>query len=216
MTTMVEPVYNTIVDKTYNMIDDQNRIVSMQYPTYCSGSSPDRQNIAIGTGVFIYINTAEAQRFKPTDRCLKSVTLKVKRITETVTADFYVEIRADSGGLPAGDPQSPSNRLGLAAIIPYINIPTTFTEITVDLNIVLPNTDHVWIVTCINQYSPGDPIGDSFYRLDGGPGPANVGEYEAYKIGAASWVQTTETNYFKTNRGTYTSCAPMTVSMTIP
>ena len=214
MMTMVEPVYNTIVDKTYNMIDDQNRIVSMQYPTYCSGSSLDRYNTAIGTGVVMFMNTAEGQRFVPTSRCLKGVILMLKRVTAAVTADFYVEIRADSGGLPAGDPQSSSNRLGYV-VIPYSSVTTTYGEITADLNIVLSNLNPVWIVVCINQYTPNGPV-DSFYRLDGGLGTGTAEEYEAYKTGLGSWTQTNDSNYFKTNKGTYTSCAPMTVSMTIP
>ena len=85
----------------------------------------------------------------------------------------------------------------------------TFSEVTVPLNIVLPNLNPVWIVTCLYAYiSPCNtypsPCGDTSYYVDGGGSSTETTtEYGANKYDVNNWTQYGSL-WFKTNKQSYT------------
>ena len=105
----------------------------------------------------INLRRAIAQKFKPTSRCLKRVSIK---LTKTLNTDGYIEIRKSltSGDkLPDGYPQSSEGRRGYA-VIP--NAKMDGVAQLIDLDIVLESgdlTNGVWLVFCSNNYDSSCP-----------------------------------------------------------
>ncbi len=199
------------------VLESTEYVESMTYGTDCTGSvTVDRQLTPTGSLASMTMQDAAAQRFVPTSRCLKSVTLRLSRVLDN---DVYVEIRTDSGGLPLGNPMDSGNKLG-STIIPYSAITQTFLnfgEVTATLDIILPNLDPIWIVTCLYAYivpCPYDgPCLDTSYHVDGGgTGTGTATEYGARKSGPNNWSQFGSL-YFKTNKQTYGPPAPASISV---
>ncbi len=175
----------------------------MSYATECTGSAMvDRQQTSYGgyqPGA--HMDVAYGQRFVPTSRCLDSITLRMRKIENL---DVYVEIRSDSGGVPAGN-------IGSGYLwqyrIPYTSIPTSFTGINIQSGVVLPNTSPKWIVIYSQIYDPNyfDPM--FLFDLDGEM-ITNATEYSAVKVANDAWNigGTTHQLYYQTFKKTYVSC----------
>lgn len=198
-----------------DMSDDmQDRIMSLQYSTYCSGSIiTDRYNESSNIYYSVKLQDAEAQRFIPTSKCLKSVTVKVSKILNN---DMWVEIRKDFGGLPSGYPKDPGALA--SSVIPY-----TETTYTFDANVILTDSDllnGLWIVVCSRYYDPNYTGSEIFFNAIGGlTGTSN--EYEAWKTGNEPWIKSRPSPYnnlyFITKKQTYSvPCPTPAITMTIP
>ena len=194
----------------------------MTYTTECSGTvTVDRQLSSTGSLATIIMTDAAAQRFVPTSRCLKNVVL---RLSKVLSNDVYVEIREDSSGLPKGNPQVTGIGSGFIAssTISYSSIPTfpTFGQVTIPFDIILPNLNPVWIVTCLYAYiSPctpyPSPCSDTNYYVDGGgTGTGTATEYGARKNDVNPWTSFGSL-WFITNKQSYTLCTTPTCGFSL-
>lgn len=202
-------------------IEDTNNIRNLAYPDNCSGTPAlDKSDTTITSGYDhpVPLLLAVAQKFKPTSRCLKSVTVKLQRILNN---DAYIEIRrttTNGDKLPNGDPQSSGGRIAYATI-PYSSIPTAGGEVIVDINAVLDDfdlTNGVWIVLSMYSYDPscgGTYCSDPSFTINGGPS-FNADQYVARKSGTNPWTKFNANIYFKTSKQTYTAPVLTTITVT--
>ena len=173
----------------------------MTYITECTGSATsDRQQTNYGgyqPGA--HMDVAYGQRFVPTSKCLDSVTLRMRRIENL---DVDIEIRSDSGGIPAGN--IGSGYMGWYRI-PYTSIPTSFSNINIPFGIILPDLNPKWIVIYSHIYDPNyyDPM--FLFDLDGEM-ITNATEYSAVKVANDAWNIGGKTRqlYYQTYKKTYT------------
>ena len=209
----IEAIKGLSLDEIIRLYQDGYKIETMQYSNYCSGTvSIDRSNTS-GTAQGIWLSDAYAQKVNPTSKCLKSVILSLA--DDSYHNDMYVEIRRDSGGLPNGNPQSSGN-LGNVTI-PGSSISTypNFGDVTVNLNILLSDSDvtnGVWIVVCSQFYDPNS--GDiTFYHYTKTGASGTTNEHMAFKSATLPWQGFNNSNlYFKTNKQIYSLPANITAT----
>lgn len=214
----IEDMKNMPIDQIVSIYKDGYSIESMQYSSYCTGTSTlDRENTSY-TGVLqLMLKEACAQRIKPTSKCLKNVTVALANII--YSNDMFFEIRKDSGGIPQGDPLSGGQLFRYR--IPGSQIPEyPIGEITITTDLLLEDSDMtngIWIVICSYFYDPDSTDLNSYHRTKVGNSGTSA-EYLAYKIGRSPWEKRTAENlWFKTNKQAYSPpCTAPTTILTIP
>lgn len=147
------------------------------------------------------IHNAIAQRFIPSSRCLKKVTLKLQRLVETI--DLYVEIREDSAGLPSGNPQAASGQIDYTTVSASSISLLAPADYDIVLDADLGDTNPKWIVVSLTTYDKTVTDNTEYYFVGWGYGATN--EQLALRIGncfSDGWATSTliPSLYFKTHR----------------
>lgn len=182
-------------------------VKKLAYTDQCSGTATlDKSDTTLDPSGYSDHPTplllAVGQKFKPSSRCLNSVTIRLQR---ELDADAYIEIRKTTttgDKLPDGDPQTTGGRIAYATI-PYNSIPMSPGDVTVMLNVLLDDfdlTNGVWIVVCMYNYDPncvGTYCTDSYFTIKGG-GSYTADQYVARKNGTNTWTKSASNIYFKT------------------
>lgn len=109
----------------------------------------------------IGIHNAFAQRFVPSSRCLKKITLKLQRLYETV--DLYVEIRNDSSGVPQGNPQEATGQVDYIVITATDITTLSPTDYDITLDADMTDTNPKWIVISLSTYDPATTDNTEYY-----------------------------------------------------
>lgn len=160
----------------------------------------DRNNVNVTWSKRISNNSIFGQRFTPSNRCLNTLILKLKRLPG-VTDNLIIEIKDDSLNLL--NQSVPSDIIKTYRGINFDTVSETIeTDISIPLNTDLCDiTKSYWIIVYNENYDPQSNPNDTYdiYGSDSG----SPTEYETEKIGTIDWqVNQNQNLYYITTTGT--------------
>lgn len=201
----IETLNNDIYDNTHNNTYNDSSMKYLAYPDNCTGTTTvSAKNMSFGGyRPSLYMDTAVAQRFIPTSRCLDLIILRMRKVQNY---DVLIDITNDNAGLP-----NLSSSLGTFTI-PASSLDTMFDDIFVPIGIVLNNLNPIWIVVRSELYDPAIPDPMELTQLDGDMVSSST-QYSATKVGVDSWYPHTNSQlYFREYEKTYGSISTITVT----